>query len=483
MSRLLGCCDTWRRTSFGLILLALLVSPVHGVEVSSTKEAMPHQTKLLLKQLLSRDPVHRRRAAERLGAQGPEAEDAVSALAKPLDDENIYVRIAAARALGSIHASAATVIPKLVALLKSDDPRLQEAAAAGCRGYGREAKAAVPALTEMLVSRKRSLRMAAISTLERMGPDAKSSVPDLIKVLEADAESRDAVLRALTAIGPVAVVAVPSIAKLLEDKLPRIRRQAAFALAAIGPAAKSTAPALKARLFKEQRFEQVAFAVALWRVNGRSVSVISVLEKALAIEDSIGKEVPRDKQEEVYESALARLHAARFVSTVGSEAKALLPALIKRLSTKDSAFRKQVIRAIGSMGAEAATAVPALTKELEKRRPSHKSEIIKTLGSIGPAAKTSIPRLLEEMGKNGYIEPVAVVAYWRITGDSKKSVALLTKSIATPTESRRARLVAIHGLEQMGFAARSAMPEMKKLLKDKSPTIRRAAREALGKIR
>jgi HEAT repeat protein len=469
------------------LVFTILLSAISGLSFSDGAErrnaTLADQVQAQLKALSSKDAVTRRKAAGRLGDLGPEAEDAVPALTKLLSDENIYVRAAAARTLGMIHASAATVVPKLVAMLKSDDLRLQEAAAAGCYGYGRDAKAAVPALMELLASPKKSLRLAAVETLGRIGAAAKPSVPGLVRALEADAESQYDVLRTLTAIGPGAVAAVPSITKLLEDKRPSIRRQAAFALAAIGPAAKSAVPKLKARLFKEQRFEQVAFASALWRVNGRSVSVISVLEKALAIEDSIGKEVPRDKEEEVFESVLARLHAARLVSIVGSEAKALLPALIKRLSTKDSAFRKHVIKAIGSMGAEAATAVPALTKELGKRRPSHKSEIIKALGKIGPAAKAAVPLLLDEMGKHGYIEPTAVIAYWRITGDLKKSVALLTKSIASPTASKRSRLVGIEGLGQMGFAARSAVPEMKKLLKDKSPTIRRAARDALSKIK
>jgi len=459
----------------------LLTAEAHAGAAEGRILSGPNEVVSLVKQLKSRDPVKRRKAAEDLRIVGREAEDAVPALLKALDDGNIYVRIAAARALGYTRAKPEVVVPGLCRLARNKDPRLRDAGLRALLVLGPLAKDAVPFLVGMLKDRDTAHDGLAIAVLGRIGPPAKDAVTEITKRLNGDKGVCLTAVKALANMGSYGAPAVPTIKRLLRDEKERVRKDALEALARIGFSGRSLVPDLKKMLFKTKRSEQVLVANALLVLEGESVAVMAVFSSALKAKDIIGRPVPPEERRRAIEAVEARSLAARLLSEKRRPPKALLDDIIGALETKNSTLENHLVRTLGKMGSAGAEAVPALMKKVKDKQFPNR-EAMEALGKIGPAARAAVPALLAQMEKKGCVEPVAVVAYWRITGDRDKSIPLLLKVAVNPKNYKQARLVAIEGLGLMGSGAMSAVPELKKLLKGESPTIRRAAREALRKI-
>src|SRR5437868_14818744 len=66
--------------------------------------ADPAEVPRLIEQLKGKDTAERRQAADALGKLGPDAKDAVNALADAVKDKDPYVKRFAARSLGQIKA-------------------------------------------------------------------------------------------------------------------------------------------------------------------------------------------------------------------------------------------------------------------------------------------------------------------------------------------------------------------------------------------
>ena len=64
--------------------------------------------------------------------------------------------------------------------------------------------------------------------------------------------------------------------------------------------------------------------------------------------------------------AEVRLHAAKTLARMGSDAKDAVPSLLPLLEDSDERVRKAVTRALGQIGPDAAAAVPALVRKLEE---------------------------------------------------------------------------------------------------------------------
>jgi len=120
------------------------------------------QIPALIAALKDNDPQVRTVAAKTLGALGPDAQEAVPALAELLSTEDV---IPAARALASIGFSAREAVPALIKLLNNKEGDVRWNAARALGDIGPEAKAAVPKLIERLADPDAGVREHAAEAL------------------------------------------------------------------------------------------------------------------------------------------------------------------------------------------------------------------------------------------------------------------------------------------------------------------------------
>ena len=116
------------------------------------------------------------------------------------------------------------------------------------------------------------------------------------------------------------------------------------------------------------------------------------------------------------------------------------------------------------------------------------------LGELGPTARASIPALEQRLeAKNQWIRLAAAQALWRIGGDSKKALPVLIAildSEVSPTQSQwpspggsanYGLIRTIEAIEEMGPAAREAVPALKRVRTFSGPA-RRSVNAALAAI-
>ena len=170
-----------------------------------------------------------------VGAFGADAAPAVEKLAGFLPDSDSDVRGAAALALSEIGPPAAPAAPQVARLLKDPDPQVRGYAALALREMGRRAAPAIPALCAALQDPAPSVRMTAASALGSMGTTADSAVPDLIAELEAsngseisgdDVQVMRNICYALADIGPGARSAIPALEKVQHLRVKYIAQEA-----------------------------------------------------------------------------------------------------------------------------------------------------------------------------------------------------------------------------------------------------------------
>jgi HEAT repeat protein len=166
-----------------------------------------------------------------------------------------------------------------------------------------------------------------------------------------------------------------------------LRRQAVFALGAIGTDAGEAVPALAAILRDDSdRALRVEAALALSKMDPASQSAVPELAEALA--DS---------------EPFVRAYAAVALQRLGVSAQPAIDALIKaidddsnqtNLETFQFTLQETMIRALGKASAGRADAVPALIRLLESDGPDgmHLSAV-NALGDVGPEARSAVPLL------------------------------------------------------------------------------------------
>ncbi len=194
----------------------------------------------------SPDPESRRKAANALGAIGPDAGEAVPALAAALrDDPDPQVRGDAALALAKMAPASRTAVPALAEALSDENPLTRMNAALALFRLKEEARPAIPALTRAVKDPRNeqylntfavTIREMAVLALGRAGAGTAEVVPALAEALE-DARTdlaRRAAAQALGEVGPEARPAVPQLRGLLHDENADVRLAVEEALRKIG---------------------------------------------------------------------------------------------------------------------------------------------------------------------------------------------------------------------------------------------------------
>jgi HEAT repeat protein len=187
------------------------------------KDAVANLTRLLK----LRDPFVRRYVAGTLGSLGDDAEAAVPALTRLLQetDEDPATLMAAVQALGRIGMAGLT---PMIGALEHPHVGVRREAVWAIKRLGPQGQRAVPALTEALEDRDSRVRMGAAHALGGMGPLAASAVPALIKALS---HTNLIFCRlAAEALSRIGAAARPALEAACEHSDRFIRREASWAL-------------------------------------------------------------------------------------------------------------------------------------------------------------------------------------------------------------------------------------------------------------
>ncbi|MEN6449155.1 MAG: HEAT repeat domain-containing protein [Thermoguttaceae bacterium] len=433
----------------------------------------------------SADPDYRTAAANALGELGSAG---VPALTELLGDKDAGVRQAAVESLGKIGPEAKTAIPTLVNLLRDGHSGLPDSASKSLAKIG---PAAIPALKDFLSdsSKDKWVRRRAASTLGQIGAATVPALRELSN--DKSVEFRCAVVDALeqaSSTGAGAKAAVPVLARLLTDPDLNVRNTAARAVSRIGPKAEPAIPALVTLLRHRDTYPMVfgdEAAVALGKIGPAAIPAIMELLK------------DKDVQ--------CRWAAVSALKEVGSAA---VPVLVRSLKNKslnsDEVFAVEM--ALGRIGSPAVStlveclnnpaayvrcraasalreagppksAIPALSKMLREREERTQYAAAMALVRLGKAA---IPALLDVLKERSAGAWYAADALGKIGPEARTAVPILTELLRD--KNRRIRLSAASALADIDPKAEVTMPVLVELLADGDQGVRSCAAEATGKF-
>jgi HEAT repeat protein len=364
---------------------------------------------------------------------GPDAEDAVPALIKVLDDKRPGVRREAILALAAIGEASAPARDALVEALDCEINNVVATYALGKIG-------AVPPAAEKKIAKNARgddgvLAAVSLWALARLHPDdaalERRSVRRLAEFLKSDdPRQREAAARALIELDPDPQIARPVIKKVMDGASPEVLNAAMDAMAGLG-------------------------------------------EKVL----------PR--MIEALEAPEVRARAAAIIARIGAKAKRAVPALVDALADPDPQTRNEILFALAAIGPDAKAAVPAVTKALSDADMNVRYAACYALGSIGPAAKSAKAALQRNLASPD--EFLSVSSAWALaridpgcTETAPKSVPLLVKALGEP--DAMTRLHAAESLGLLGPLAKDAAPALQKAVQDANADVREAATKALKAI-
>jgi HEAT repeat protein len=163
--------------------------------------------------------------------------------------------------------------------------------------------------------------------------------------------------------------------------------------------------------------------------------------------------------------------------------------LIGQLKDLDEVRRFAAARALREIGRSAQAAVPALVERLSEET-SVRTEAVRALGQIGPRAKAAVPALLQVIQKDDdpfkEASACAALALLQIDPHGKQIfptvLRFLTDFVGDVKHADWMRRDGAYALATYGPKARTAIPVLRVALRDKSPTVRIAAAEAIAKI-
>jgi HEAT repeat protein len=278
-----------------------------------------------------------------------------------------------------------------------------------------------------------SHRVQAITTVLLFGPSAKKAIPALVRQLKNtynDLAPRANAILALKQLVPLdlqnyARDAVDALSMALDSAQGIIRFQAAYALAAIGPAARVTVPKLvRLVVDKTQSYEvRQAAATALGRVayDENNFPDMRALVALVDGVDDVSKEVRM-------ECLQAIINLGPPPTGASKEYKTLLERRVKKESDPPTRIwvRVALMRLDGAYITDANLTV--IAKLMKDDDLDLRIQAARALGYIGPAAKAKVPELIDALHDK---EPLMVwQVIWslsRMEKDAEKALPSLEK--------------------------------------------------------
>lgn len=170
----------------------------------------------------------------------------------------------------------------------------------------------------------------------------------------------------------------------------------------------------------------------------------------------------------------ARVKAIDEIGARGEKAAEAVPALAAMTTDTSAAVRAHAAHALGAIGLPAKSAATALSGLLKDKDDLVRRQAVKALAAIRPGPQVMVPLFIQLMD-----DPDEGVRQ-RILQAASEAGPVVVPSLIEGLKNEKAAYWACLLLRDMGPAAKSAVPELTKLLADPRVEIRREATLALG---
>ncbi len=223
---------------------SLLLGALHALAVLDSEELAPLLDKVIAK-LDSKDFNIQLSACRVLAKMGPQAKKAGPRLVELLENGIASSRSWASIALGAIGTHEEYDV---VALLSERLDRFylvdRQRALIGLAYLGKDAKSALPKIEQLMQDESKSVQHTAAQTYWKVTGDSEKAVACLIPLVS-KLEIAIEAMGVLEELGPLASDAVPVLIKQIETGESAYREAAIYALASMGPQAKSAIKPLR----------------------------------------------------------------------------------------------------------------------------------------------------------------------------------------------------------------------------------------------
>ena len=285
---------------------------------------------LLTNALNSPDVTQRQRALFVLGGAGDGAQSAVPYLVAALKHPDTIARSIAAQSLKLLGAEAAPAVPDLIEAL--NDPRIRWNVVAALGNTGSDGKSTLPALNRLLDAGSNRDRLNIAAAIYKLDPTQSAAFAIIIDALKQknDPKLRRDAAWTLRAMGPVARDAVPDLVETLTDQNLEVWTTALGALKEITTDNRAAIPALLEKLNSPQAGDRINAAAWLVRIDPNEPHGLAVLTGYIEPRSGAGD----------------RCFAIDVLAEAGTGAKAAIPVLKAASKDKDKEVRKHAIEAL-----------------------------------------------------------------------------------------------------------------------------------------
>jgi HEAT repeat protein len=429
-----------------------------------------------------------------------------------LEDADRTVQERSIGAIGRLGAAGRSALPRLL-------PLLERACARGAlRSIGTGSRRELPAMRKLLTHKNPATRVGAAEQVWRISGETDGVLAVLVTALNGKGWASRRALLVLKDMGPAAFpAAVPALIRIVGEGNGENPNNAALALGAMGPRCKDAAPALNKAFENGTPLMRYSAGLALYRITGDSKRLLPMLIQGARHHDGDTRywailglrqvahlldekaafplaDVVREGEGDSRESFVALSTLRRMGKRARSATPAMIVAAVSRNNNRY--FALEAVRALAGLGE---AAVPQLVEALKGNKNRCQClYLLEALARIGPKARAATSAIEEVLRDgNAHTRCCAARALFRVTGNAKKVLPLLTAAITEKDAhvctlmpvtvsglqpAPPVRLEALRGLGKMAPAAARAIPAILRLLKDKDPAIRAEAALALGLI-
>jgi len=397
-------------------------------------------------------PRVRAAAAEAVAAINPYAEKTLEALKKLLDPaRDVVERRAAARGL-----------KRMLAMLPESQPDAQPVGGPGARpqGFPPAPPAGQPPIAQPQDSSPLQNTRADLVTAAGLGLIDKNDATVRLLCLEA-------IQQALERRGQFEISRPLALA---------VNKQTPAVIALLADAD------LKACLAAHQVLEGIAAARWKMPMSGFVPRAENRLAEGAKLLAGILEALPALKRSLANEKEVrVRLAALYVLETLGHEAAAAVDDLVKVLEDKNGYVRWGAVRVLNNMAPrQAEKAAPALVGRLTDKNSTVRLAAAQALGRYGWQAKAAVKSLEKAIGDSEpHVRLAAIHALAAIGPDAHAAAGAVVQALADKQQKPEVRSAAAQALRRLGPLAAEAKIALAQALEDSDSSIRQAASETL----
>jgi HEAT repeat protein len=374
-------------------------------------------------------------------------------------------------ALGEMGASAQSVIPQLFTIIFVPYPEhIRVNASVSIRQIVESTQSEIPKFLPLLNHSNPDVRANVATSISDIRGSAGYAMYRLTLYRLYGKESNPKVRVNLAAIAKQIEksdrLVNSQLIPLLKDLNPLVRANAAMAIINIEGEAKSTIPKLIPLLQDSDS-----------AVRANAVAVIGMMREEA--KSTIPQILPllNDSDSSV------RFNAIFALQEIGQLTKSTIPQILPLLKDSNSGVRQMAVTALGKIGKLSKAIIPELVPLLKDPAEYVRSTTVQVLEEMGDSATSTIPgleKLLEDARPKGRTISALVYVVTRGSVNQTSDISTLVPLLKDPDP--RIRYIAADALEEIGDAAKSAIPQLILLLKDPDQTVVNRVRAALKKL-